>query len=115
MPKVNWELTEPLPDPIPPPGGWHEITCTFESHKWELTVEDGYVSVQCTDPCDDPFKPKLFDPSKPAPICLHDWQPEDFFTPEPIPVTCQIVHESTPSTPAGPAEYSYYIEVRVAK
>jgi len=98
----------PQPDPEPPEGGWHVPTCTFESHHWTLEIEYGRVSISCADPCDE----SLFNPARPGPMCLHDWQPEDYSTPEPIPVKLTYVDDSTPSTPAGPAEYGYYIEIR---
>ena len=102
----NW--VEP-PEPTPPPGGWRPITCTFASHNWTLEVEDGRASIMCADPCDV----NLFDPSsRSTPVCLCDWQPEDFSTPDGIPVALTYVDDSTPSTPAGPAEYGFYIEAR---
>jgi hypothetical protein len=99
---------ETPPDPTPPEGGWVKPSCTFESHHWEMEVDDGRASISCTDPCN----PYIFDPREPTPICLHDWEPEDFHTPDPIPVALTFVDDSTPSTPAGSAEYGYYIEVR---
>lgn len=102
------DLFEPHPEPDPPEGGWHVPTCSFDTHCWTLEIEDGHVSISCVDPCDG----DLFNPSGSPPMCLHDWQPEDYSTPEPIPVKLTFVNDSTPSTPAGPAEYGYYIEVR---
>ncbi len=111
-PKLMFSLdtSEPPPEPMAPEGGWHKPDCTFESHSWVLEVEDGRFQVICADPCDA----ALFDPSEPTPRCLHDWEPEDFHTPEPLPVQLVYVDDSTPSTPAGPAEYDFYIEVRPA-
>jgi hypothetical protein len=105
-----WEEVEPLPESVPPPEGWHPITCDFTTHKWTLEVEDGKAHIACADPCD----PAWFEPGGRTPCCLCDWQPDDFHTPHPIPVTLTYVDDSTPSTPAGPAEYGFYIEVRRA-
>lgn len=107
---LKWEEVDPLPEPVPPPGGWRPITCTWESHHWTLEVEDGRASIMCADPCEP-----LHDPAGPIPVCLCDWQPEDYHTPEPIPVALTFVDDSTPSTPAGPAEFGFYIEVRAVK
>jgi hypothetical protein len=108
---------EPAPEAVPPPGGWRKPTCTFESHRWELEVEGGRADLTCTDPCDS--RPDehvrsapLFDPAEPPPVCLFPWEPEDIVMD--IPVTVTYVDDSTPSTPAGPAEYGYYLEVRPA-
>lgn len=108
---LEWERCEslPLPETVPPPGGWRQITCSFESHRWVLHVEGGRASISCADSCD----PTWFDPAGRTPACLCDWQPEDFFG-EDIPVALEYVDDSTPSTPAGPAEYGYYIVVRAA-
>jgi hypothetical protein len=106
---LDWDLTDPPPERQPPPGGWQPITCTFESHTWHLDVESGHATITCADPCD----PDVLDLSSGnLPACLCDWQPEDFGTAEPIPVRLTYVDDSTPSTPMGPAEYGYYIEVR---
>lgn len=106
--KIVWEVEECEPPPrrTPPPEGWHPITCTWESHQWTLDVEDGRAFVACADPCEP-----LHDPAGPIPVCLCEWQPEDLFTPDSIPVRLVYVDDSTPSTPAGPAEYGFYIEV----
>lgn len=95
-------------DPVLPQGGWLEPTCTFEFHQWILEIEDGRVCILCVDPCD----PELFNPNSRIPTCLAPWESEDYSTPEPIPVKLTYVNDSTPSTPAGPAEYGFYIEVR---
>ncbi len=96
---------------IPPPGGWVKPTCTFESHKWALEIEDGHAHIHCCDPCD----PSAFDPSAGQATCASDlWNQEDFHTPGAIPVRLTYVDDSTPSTPAGPAEYGFYIEVRAS-
>lgn len=110
MSVLRWERVESPPEPVEPDGGWQEATCSFESHKWALEVEDGHTGVRCLDPCD----PAMFRPSGPTPTCLVDWPIEDFFSGEPLPVALTYVEDSTPSTPAGPGEYGYYIEVRPA-
>jgi hypothetical protein len=100
-----------LPEPTPPPGGWLKPTCSFASHSWTLEIDEGRAYIQCADPCD----PALFDPAAGnTPVCLVEWQPEDHCTPDPIPVRLVFVDDSTPSTPAGPAEWGYYIEVHAA-
>lgn len=101
------EWMETPPDREPPAEGWHK-PCDFADHRWVLDVEDGRACVRCADPCD----PNVYDLAGRTPTCLCDWQPEDFHTPEPLPVVLTYVDDSTPSTPAGPAEYGYYIEVR---
>lgn len=114
--RLRLDSDPPTPaDPQPPEGGWRIPDCTFASHHWMLTVEDGHASVACVDPCDDAYHPRLFDPALPTPVCMHEWDPSDFFTPDGIPVALTYVDDSTPSTPAGPAEYSYYIEVTTLK
>jgi hypothetical protein len=100
------DKSEPPPTPIPPPGGWRKPTCTFASHSWELEVEGGRANLTCKDPCD----PALFDPARLEPLCLFPWEPEDLVMD--IPVTVTHVDDSTPSTPAGPAEYGFYLEIR---
>lgn len=112
MSKIRWDVdpSPPPPEPTPPPGGWMPITCSFESHRWELDVEEGRASVRCADPCD----PDLFEPGGRTPACLCDWLAEDFFTPEPIPVHVKYVDDSSPSTPNGPAEWGYYLVVSAA-
>lgn len=103
---------DPLPEPRVPEGGWRHVTCTWESHKWHLWLEDGKFSIQCADPCDL----NQIDPAsgKGLPVCHWEFYPEDCGTPEPIPVKLTYVDDSTPSTPAGPAEYGFYIEVGAA-
>lgn len=106
-PKFSIEECEPPPEPVPPEGGWKRVLCTFASHSWSLEVENGRVGLNCTDPCDG----RLFNPLGLTPVCLYPWEPEDLFA-ESIPVTVTHINDSTPSTPSGPAEYSYYLEVR---
>lgn len=101
------------PEPLEPPeGGWLKPTCSWESHKWHMEIEDGKVSVHCTDPCGPA---EHFDPSLPVPVCVAMqegyFEPEDFGTDawnQPWPVKLTYVDDSTPSTPAGPAEYGFY-------
>lgn len=100
---MDWE-----DDPTPPQGGWREPDCSFEGHKWTLEIEQGHIYISCVDPCD----PKLFNPNGRTPICIVPWESEDYITPEPIPVKLTYVDESTPSSPAGPVEYGFCIEVR---
>lgn len=104
------DLSEPPPDREPPAGGWVTPTCTFESHKWTLEIEEGRASIHCCDPCD----PSTFHPAAGDATCEYPWEPEDLTTPDPIPVLPTYVDDSTPCTPAGPAEYGFYIEVRGA-
>lgn len=103
----------PLPDDyeeiVMPEGGWTPVTCSFESHKWQLEVEEGRARIICVDPC--PSEPYTFDPCGPTPTCLCDWMPEDFSTPEALPVRLRFVDDSSPSTPMGPAEYGFWIDV----
>lgn len=108
--KLEWgrDPFRATPELEPPEGGWRSVTCSFESHGWALEIDNGSATVQCVDPCD----PDLFDPAGKTPVCLCGWEPEDFHTPEPIPVKVTYVDDSTPPTPAGPAEYGYYLEVR---
>jgi hypothetical protein len=105
-----WQETDPLPERKPPAGGWRK-PCLIEAHRWGIELEDGRASVVCLDPCD----PDLFDSgAQGTPACLHEWYAEDFCTVEPIPVAATYVDDSTPSTPAGPAEYGFYVELRPA-
>lgn len=105
--KFDIDLSEPAPDPTPPPGGWAK-PCGFEDHAWVLEVDEGRATIHAADPCDL----SRFDPSGPTPTCEILWEPEDLGTVAPIPVNVTLVNDSTPSTPAGPAEYSFYIELR---
>lgn len=99
--------TNPFDERKPPEGGWHKPSCTFSGHHWALEIEQGQVSFHCLDPCD----PDLYEW---VPSCHNEFYAEDCFTPERIPVALKWVDDSTPSTPAGPAEYGFYIEVRAA-
>jgi hypothetical protein len=83
----------------------HEPTCSFESHRWVLDIEDGHASIDCLDPCED-----VFDPDGLIPVCLAGVEPEEIFAQ--IPVTVTYVDDSTPSSIDGPAEYGFYLEVR---
>lgn len=107
MPKfVEFDLD--IPDLVEPPEGWHEITCSFDSHKWGVELEEGNYRVVCLDPCDmEKFNPA----GSGIPACHWEIYPEDFHTPAPIPVKLNYVDDSTPSTPMGPAEYGFYVEV----
>lgn len=109
MPKfmIDTGYSESLGERTPPEGGWHEPTCTFDSHNWTLEVEDGRVNIRCMDPCD----PDLFSMVDRIPTCLCDWQQEDYVTAEPIPIKLHYVDDSTPSTVDGPAEWGYWIEI----
>lgn len=102
-----FEVTEFPDDHEPPPGGWQDPTCTIESHKWVLEVEEGTAHIRCLDPCDA----SKFNPAGPLPHCEVWWEAEDVHTTKPIPIRVAIVDESTTAGPWGPAEYSYYLEV----
>lgn len=111
MSALVWEQDpfDAPPDPVPPPGGWTLATCRVETHRWHLDLDDGSFHITCMDPCEGHF-----DPSAPQPVCRHDFEPHDFTTPDPLAITLTYVDDSTASTPAGPAEYGFYIEVRSA-
>jgi hypothetical protein len=74
-----------------------------------LEIEDGNVHLACKDSCD----PALFDPSAPTPVCLVGWLAEDLIAE--VPVTVTYVDDSTPSTPAGPAEFGFYLEIQLTE
>lgn len=109
---VEWQVDADWEPPQPPEGGWKEPKpgCSWETHRWALSIEDGRASIQCSDPCEGPF-----DPEKPIPACsphLDMPMAEDIYI-EDLPVRVHYVDDSTPSTPVGPAEYGYYFEIEV--
>lgn len=98
-------------EPEPPEGGWKEVTCSYESHKWQIELDGGHFYVQCVDPCPDP---EHYDSSKGLPACIahqHYGESADFCTPDPLPIRLKFIDESTPDSWMGPAEYGFYIEV----
>lgn len=99
--------------PVEPLGGWTPVTCSFDSHKWTMEIEEGRINITCVDPC--PSEPYTYDPSGPTPTCLAPWESEDFFSGEAIPVRLTFCDESTPASWLGEAEYGFYIEVAVDK
>lgn len=112
MPEIRWEIdNEPPPFPKKPEGGWNKA-CGLDDHKWDLVVEDGKASLNCRDPHSEEFC-GLVDPNGPPPVCGYPyWVQEDIYI-ESIPVKVKHVDDSTPSTPAGPAEYGFYLEIEV--
>lgn len=91
-----------------PEGGWLPVTCNFSSHRWGLEAEEGVARLRCLDKCDL----SRIDPSGPIPCCDDTYfLPEDVVTAAPIPVRVVFVDDSTPSTPDGPAEYGYWLEI----
>lgn len=113
MPPIRLiDFSEIFPEPEEPEGGWIQPTCTWESHKWALEIEDGSFHIKCLDPCDM----TKIDPNATIPVCewgMNYCEPTDFGTPwdAPMPIRLEFVDDSTPSTPMGPAEYGYYILV----
>lgn len=100
--------------PIEPPvEGWHE-PCTVQSHKWAIELDEGIARLVCADRCPDP---NVYDPAGITPACLMSdyWVREDLQTEGSIPVEITLVDDSTPSTPDGPAEYGFWIDVKRPK
>jgi hypothetical protein len=99
------------PEPVEPKGGWKKA-CVVADHKWALEVEEGRVQLVCQDPHPPEFAQQV-DPARGAPCCLEPyWESDDVGTgSDPIPVKFEHVDDSTPSTPAGPAEYGFYMVV----
>lgn len=105
---VDWD--EPLPERKEPEGGWKKA-CTVVDHKWALEVEGGKVSLVCLDPHPETFMDEV-DPEYGAPVCLDQyWERDDLNTPRAIPVKVKHIQDNTPSTPNGPAEYGFWIEI----
>ena len=103
-----FDFTDGLPEIVEPEGGWKEVTCDWNTHRWGVELDHGFVKVKCLDPCDL----NQFDPSGPTPCCADDiFQTEDCFTVHPIEVKLNFVDDSTDSTPYSEAEYGYYIEL----
>jgi hypothetical protein len=108
-------IEEPWPEgefhePVMPEGGWKKA-CTVADHKWALEIEEGRVQLVCLDPHPVEFAAEV-EPSRGSPVCLDPyWEPEDVGTTTPIPVKFEHVDDNTPSTPAGPAEYSFYMTI----
>jgi hypothetical protein len=88
--------------------GWAK-PCGFDDHQWGIELEDGRARLVCLDPCD--LDNICCDPNGPLPTCAVRWEAEDLVTSRPIPVTLEFVDDSTPSTPNGPAEFGFWIEV----
>lgn len=96
-------------EPEMPEGGWTPVTCSFESHKWQMEIEEGRVRITCVDPCSS--EPYTYAPDGPIPTCLAPWESDDFNTPEALPVRLRFVDDSTPDSWLGPAEYGFWIDV----
>lgn len=93
-------------DPIKP--------CKIEDHNWEMSIEEGRVSIFCVDPHSNIER-----------RAMNEWgnrlgglgacepmvfQSEDYYV-DGFPIDLEYVDDSTPSTPMSPAEYGYYILV----
>lgn len=114
MPKINIDFA---PDPFgvhdlePPAEGWHK-PCEIKDHNWVLEIEEGRANIYCTDPCPNL---DIYDRDGMTPACVGWWENEDLSTPEPIPVDITVVDDSSPAGPWGPAEYGYWIDVRLKR
>lgn len=93
-----------------PKGGWKEI-CIIADHKWSLEVEGGSASLRCLDPHPEEFSNQV-NPVYGPPVCLSQYWESDDLHCEGIPVQVRHVDDSTPSTPMGPAEYGFWIEIK---
>ena len=112
---ILWDKVEPPFDgrePKEPEGGW-KPACKIKDHTWVAEVEEGILSIRPSDRHTDEQIAEM-DPRGPSPACVHWWEREDLVMSE-FPVKVKVVDDSTPSTPAGPAEYGYWIEVEVDK
>lgn len=108
MSKLDLDLFGHEASPGPPEGGWLTASCSFESHRWQLEIEEGRARVTCVDPCPNP---EHYDPHGPIPTCHCPWESDDYNTPEPIPVKITYVDDSSSGGPWGPAEYGFWLEV----
>lgn len=107
--EVNW-LDEEIPERKEPEGGW-KTPCIIADHKWALEIEEGKVELVCLDPHPESFAEECNDGGG-LPVCLFPyWEREDLITVNAIPAKVTHVDDSTPSTPNGPAEYGFYIEI----
>lgn len=89
--------------------GPREKSCSVADHKWELEIEDGTVSLIATDPCPEEKAAKMD-----WPVCRQQyWDREDIYMAKNVPVKVRHVDDSTPSTPSGPAEYGFYLEIEL--
>jgi hypothetical protein len=93
-----------------PEGGWTK-PCVIADHEWELDIEEGMASLVPTNPHTEEEVARM-DPSLGSGICAYPyWEREDLFVEGRIPVKVEHVDDSSPSTPAGPAEYGFYVKV----
>lgn len=110
--KLEFEVVEAVfdrPEPVEPEGGWKKA-CQVEDHRWTLSVEEGRAELVCLDPHPQQFAEEV-DPQRGMPVCLDPyWEPEDLFAE--VAVQVRHVDDSSPSTPAGPAEYGFYLEIK---
>jgi hypothetical protein len=96
--------------------------CKVEDHTWVIEFDAGSHSVSCKNP-HTPIEREAMDRYNLAqgkgfyfPVCGDDVG--DYVgtgVAGEIEVKLRHVDDSTPSTPAGPAEYGYYLEITEAK
>jgi hypothetical protein len=109
----GWVVVDAI-DLIPP--------CKVEDHTWVIEFDAGSHSVSCKNP-HTPIEREAMDRYNLAqgkgfyfPVCGDDVG--DYVgtgVAGEIEVKLRHVDDSTPSTPAGPAEYGYYLEITEAK
>lgn len=89
-------------DPVP--------ACKVGDHRWKIEFDAGTINVYALDPCDR-IKRESMIRNHGYPACSEkDGWVRDGLSGE-IEIKLTYVDDSTASTPAGPAEYGYYIEV----
>jgi hypothetical protein len=99
-----------MPERRKPDGGWKK-PCNVADHKWGLFIEEGQAILECLDPHPESFAAEC-DPQCGIPVCADQyWLREDVHMNRHIPVAVEHIDDSTPSTPNGPAEYSFYIQI----
>lgn len=98
--------------PKPPREGW-KPACRVSDHEWELSIEEGEVTLHCKNPHTDEEAEQM-DPDQGIPVCKESyWDRMDIFMPKRVPVKVRHVDDSTPDTPNGPAEYGFYLELEL--
>lgn len=104
--KFALDLSDPPPDFIGP----RLPPCRLEDHNWALTIEDQRPSLLCLDPCSEERKVQM-DTERHGPMCDVVYEFVDGMYMDEIPVRLKIETEHTPSTPAGPEEWSAWLVV----
>lgn len=105
------EIDGGWPEVPEPEGGWQK-SCVIADHEWELEIEEGAVILHAINPC----SAEQIEAMGPDgwPVCRDRyWEREDIVMYKRVPVKVRHVDDSIPSTPNGPAEYGFYLELEL--